>query len=153
MEELKEFKKELEEILEKVNAKLEEDNNKVYWTIDDGGDVIKDTNDSYLLDRFRKEIGNYFKTKKEAEEYLEDLKVKAEIKNIAKELNKGKEIDWDNEDQEKYSLNYNNIHRNINIVNFSNKQEGATYCLDKNFKEECIDRIGKERLKNYLKRN
>ena len=43
------------------------------------GDIQWCKNFNDQVDKFRRKIGNYFKTKEEAEEYLEDLKVKAEI--------------------------------------------------------------------------
>ena len=152
MEELKEFKKELEEILEKVNKKLEED--KKYWTVSGSGEITNLSDYSDDFDRFNKETGNYFKTKEEAEEYLEDLKIKTEIKNIAKELNGDKKIDWNDEDQTKYYLTYSHVFSSVaNSREYLHQQEGTTYCLHWNFMNICIERIGYERLENYLKRN
>lgn len=152
MNELEELKKELEEVLEKVNKKIKE-SEKEYWTVEHDGEIKCDRDFGYDVDIFNKEIGNYFKTKKEAEEYLEDLKVKTEIKNIAKELNADKKIDWDDADQSKYSLMYDyddsEVTRNHDRVL---KSEGTIYCLDSNFMNVCIERIGEERLENYLKR-
>lgn len=153
MNELEELKKELEEVLEKVNAKLEEDEEK-YWAIDDWGDIRDYTNDGDSIDKFNREIGNYFKTKKEAEECLEDLKVKTEIKNIAKELNEGKEIDWGDGYIAKFYLYYDYNDGMITMDKAHKWEiEGVTFCLNPNFKDECIERIGLERLENYLKRN
>ncbi len=152
MEELKEFKKELEEMLEKVNAKLEEDDKK-YWLFHNG-EVMQFTDDDHRLDIFNKEIGNYFKTKQEAEEYLEDLKVKVEIKKIAEELNGDEKIDWDDDAQQKYFLIYNYGYSEFEYHHeYTWKSEGTIYCLDKKFANECVKRIGLERLENYLKRN
>lgn len=159
MEELEEIKKDLEEALKKVNAKLEEDEGKdiygkEYWILNTAGDIQWCENFNDQVDKFRRKIGNYFKTKEEAEEYLEDLKVKAEIKKIAKELNGDREIDWDNEDQAKYSLFYNCVSKNAGYDwEYSKKTEGALYCLDGKFMSVCIARIGREKLEKYLKRN
>lgn len=155
MEELKEIKKELEEILERVNTKLDGDDKK-YWLIHNG-EIMQYTDDGHRLDIFNKEIGNFFKTEKEAEKYLEDLKVKTEIKNIAKELNKGKEINWRDCFQDKYFLIYSHVDSEVSNARYNNnypwKSEGTIHCLDSDFADECIKRIGKERLENYLKRN
>ena len=154
MEELKEFKKELEEILEKVNAKLEESDK--YWTVGCKGEIINVPDIGCDIDIFTKSTGNCFKTEKEAEDYLEDLKVKTEIKKIAEELNKGKEIDWNDYDVDKYYLYYDygyNIQCIDTELSRAWKREGVTYCLERNFMDVCIERIGEERLKNYLKRN
>ena len=111
------------------------------------------TDDGTDIDIFKKETGNYFKTEEEGKEHLEDLKIKTEIKNIANELNGDKKIDWDDADQSKYSLMYDyddsEVTRNHDRVL---KLEGTIYCLDSNFMNVCIERIGEERLENYLKR-
>lgn len=155
MNELEKFKKELEEALENVNAKLEESDKKSYWAISCSGKVLcfsKNKDSNY---DFKKETGNYFKTEKEAEEYLEDLKVKTKIKDIAKELNGYKEIDWNDEDQTKYCLIYD--YYSLPSIKCKRewifKPEGTICCLDENFADECINRIGREKLEKYLRRN
>ena len=156
MNELEEFKKELEETLEKVNEKLEEDeeNEETYYTIDYDGKILRDTDCGIYVDILKKEIGNYFRTKKEASGHLEDLKIKAEIKKIAKELNGDKKIDWGDGTQPKYFLIYNYDYSELrDDYQYTLKSKDTIYCLNENFADECIKRIGKERLENYLKRN
>lgn len=53
----------------------------------------------------RKAIGNYFKTKEEAEKYLKYLKARV----IIKEDTKGFKPDWDDEDEPKYMGRYSCI--------------------------------------------
>lgn len=134
---------------------MEEDENK-YWTVQYDGNILSFTDYRTNFDISNKEIGNYFKTKKEAEEYLEDLKVKTKIKDIAKELNGYKEINWHDCSQDKYFLIYNYDDSEALNAKYNHecawKLEGTTHCLDKNFADECIKRIGIERLENYLKR-
>ena len=154
MEELEELKKELEEVLEKVNGKLEEYDEIHYWAICQPGAVLcfsKNTDPNY---DFKKRIGNYFKTEEEGKEYLEDLKIKTEIKSIANELNENKKIDWNDDTQTKYFLRYE--HNSLEVgygCNRTWKTGGTIYCLDSDFMNVCIKRIGQERLENYLKRN
>lgn len=154
MKELEELKKELEEALEKVNKKLEENEGKYYAIDYIDGNIYEIEDDNTATNQFQKSVGNYFKTEEEAEEYLEDLKVKAEIKKIAKELNNGKEIDWNNEHQDKIYLCYNyGLNFIQSYVERSRQAEGVIYCLNECFEEVVVERIGEKRLKNYLKRN
>ena len=154
MNELEELKKELEEVLEKVNKKIKE-SEKEYWTVEHDGEIKCDRDFGYDVDIFNKEIGNYFKTEKETEEYVEDLKVKTEIKKIAKELNGNEKINWDDTNQTKYFLIYD--YYSIPSIKcnkeWSFKPEGTICCLDENLAYECIKKIGVNRLENYLKRN
>ena len=68
------------------------------------------------------------------------------------ELNKGKEIDWNNKEQDKYFLCFDYFYNKIDYIqNRYNKMQGTIYCLDINFKDVAKDRIGEERLAKYLK--
>ena len=60
----------------------------------------------------RQAIGNYFKTKEEAEEYLEYLKAKEVIRQDAK----GFKPDWLDRDQVKYSGNWNLLTSTVGYV-------------------------------------
>ena len=152
MEALEKVKKELEEALEKAKKELEEDK-KNYWAISYLGEVLCSSKNKDPNYDFKKKTGNYFKTEKEAKEYLEDLKVKAEIKKIAKELNGDKKIDWDDDTQPKHCLIYNYDDSEVGgNQQYTLKIEDTIYCLDEHFADVCIERIGEERLKNYLKK-
>lgn len=152
MEELEELKKELEESLEKVNKKLEEHDEKHYWAISYLGEVLCFSKNTDPNCYFKKEIGNYFKTEEEGKEHLEDLKIKTEIKKIAKELNRDKKIDWYDGTQPKYFLIYDYDYSEVRYdYRYVLKSEGTIYCLDENFTDECIKRIGEKHLEKYLK--
>lgn len=74
------------------------------YHINDHGDSISCIRVGSLpsSERYLKEIGNYFETQEEAEEYLEYLKAKAVIKQDAK----GFKPNWNDTKQIKYSCSY-----------------------------------------------
>lgn len=167
-QELKNLEKIVNELKEKLNnlkesniEKTEEENNykrvrvkegEKYWSLGDFGDSTsyKDLNDK--IDNFNYRIGNYFKTKEQAENYKEKLLIEQELRDVAMELNKGEKIDWDDVNQEKISLGYNFPVNSIQCsYEYLFKCQDKIYCLDKNFKDVAIERIGEERLAKYLK--
>lgn len=93
---------------------------------------------------------NYFQTREQAEQEAEKILVRRMLEDIARRLNKGKQITWSTVDA-KYFL-YINCDGKINI-NFNSciAIQGVVYCLDKNFLDIAIREIGEERLKNYLR--
>lgn len=97
------------------------------------------------------DIYNCFRTKEEAEVEAEKILVRRMLEDIAKKLNKGEKIDWDNNVQSKYYIEL--CCNNIIMTNFffAHKTQGTVYCLDKNFKDVAIQEIGEERLKKYLR--
>lgn len=148
---LKEVKSQLKELREKENSFKREIYYKYYYLNDCGETEIK-TDEDYPVDNFRYSIGNYFETKEQAENYKEKLLIEQELRDIAMELNKGEEIDWKNGCQAKYYLKYNPLSNNIGcMVYMMLKIQGAISCLDENFKDIAIEKIGEERLKKYLK--
>lgn len=95
-------------------------------------------------------IYNCFKTREEAEAEAEKILVRRQLENIARRLNRGREIDWNTEEQSKYYICTDNEGIEYN-VNFTEKAQGVVYCLDENFKDIAIQEIGEERLKKYLR--
>lgn len=165
MNNLEELKQELKKLENKINKlesrEKEEVTNKYkreryrgdrYLSLDYFGDFTSyiDLNDK--IDNFNYNIGNYFKTKKQVGNYKEKLLIEQKLKDIAMELNKGEKIDWDNDSQYKYYLYYNFSNNEISYRAYMLiKLQGIIYCLDENFKDVVIERIGEERLTRYLK--
>ena len=160
-EKIKEIEKQLEELKVQLTEEDKEDKykrkrfdyDKYYWFVDTFGEVC-DTPECYASeDNFLFEIGNYFETEEQAENYKQKLLIEQELKDIAMELNKGEEIDWDNDIQKKYFLEYDFLNITIVCYKYSTfiKRQGTIYCLNENFKNVAIEKIGKERLTRYLK--
>lgn len=103
--------------------------------------------DQYLYSQ-----GNCFKTEQEAKEQSENLKTKAELRALAEELNGDVAVDWNNRIQDKYYLY---ISRTINELSSSyvevHQNQGTIYCLDPDFLDKAIERIGEERLIKMIK--
>lgn len=142
---------EVKNVEEDITCKRPRYNN--YWFIDTIGiGYYEDKSDE--VDNSCYSIGNYFETKEQAENYKEKLIIEQELRDIARELNKGEEIDWNNKEQDKYFLYFDYL-CNKNKIDYTqncySKIQGAIYCLDENFKDIAVERIGEERLTQYLK--
>lgn len=164
MDNLEEIKKQISELQSKVD-KLENESkeekkgkrwrakiNDTYFYINDVGyaDVSHENNDSF--DKYRFKTRNYFKSEEEAEEYQEIMNTYYDLMDLAEELNNGKKINWNDEAQCKYVIYYsfkcNTLDEGIAYVC---KEFGQIYCLDGDFVEKAIKKIGEDRLKKLFK--
>ena len=149
----KEHLKNLEKMLEECKyERWKPSQNETYYCISDKCAiwVCKHYNMRFIDSHFK--AYNCFKTKEEAEEEVEKILVRRILENIARRLNKNKEIDWRNSSQAKYYIFYSFTTNDIeSFTAWRYKAEGVVYCLDKNFKDIAIQEIGKERLSKYLK--
>ena len=80
----------------------------------------------------------------------EKILIRRQLEEIARRLNKGQKIDWNNDSQAKYRIELYCDEIKTNYY-FTYKTQGAVYCLDKNFLNTAIKEIGEERLINYLR--
>ena len=152
--ELIRFKKLIEELKESQEEEQEHKRwraikNEDYYFILANGSVDTNNEDCSLYDNKLYDIGNYFKTKEEAEKNVEKIKIYTKLKDIALRLNKGKDVDWSNTSQTKFCLYY----RDCKIqqdAKWAFHFLGEIYCLDRNFKDEAIKEIGEENLKKLF---
>ena len=71
--------------------------------------------------------------------------------DLADELNNGEKIDWNDGSQCKYSIYYSyEIDTLQRHCSFRCKDLGQIYCLDGNFKDKAIEKIGEDRLKKLF---
>ena len=99
-------------------------------------------------------IYNCFKTEKEANQEAENLLIRRHLQDIARRLNRGRKIDWNNQEQDKYFIRFSYWEDRIRLETcWKNKVQGVIYCLDKKFLDVATQEIGKERLEKYLKGN
>ena len=134
-----------------------EENERFYYVTSDN-DIgtryfDKDTGyDSACLETF-----NCFKTMADAEHEAEKILVRRKLEDIARKLNRGKEIDWS-----RCTINVKKYHLYCNHYSYTDNEItlgdtnccqllGVVYCLDKAFKDVAIQEIGKERLLRYLR--
>ena len=99
------------------------------------------------------EMGNCFKTKKEAEKVSEKIKIYTELKRLAEEINT-EPVDWKNHRQDKYLMEINGLNRELeqSCLNYT-QNLGAIYCTNKDFLKIAKERIGEDRLLKLFKEN
>lgn len=119
-----------------------------YFYINDCGAIINSKWYDDVIDTYRYEIGNCFKTKEETEFALEKLKVEAELRRFAEENNEC-EIDWTDRKQNKWLICYNYDLKNIDTGYDDTLRTHYIYFSSKEIAKQAIDYIGEERLKKY----
>lgn len=123
-----------------------------YFFIEGNGDVVNCLFDSTKTYEIRRcDFYNCFETLEEAEAEAEKILVRRMLEDIARTLNKGEEIDWDNTAQSKYYLGIKGPYKVITgDTEYEYKRQGVVYCLDMSFRTEAIQKIGEKRLEKYL---
>ena len=87
-----------------------------------------------------------------AEKEAEKILIRRQLADIARRLNKGEKIDWNNRQQGKYALCLSSNRDAIEWYSeIYRKVQGTVYCLDSDFYDVAIQEIGEERLKKYLR--
>ena len=149
----KEHLSNLEKMLEKYEYERWKPNScDPYYYIDAFGNVLSQIKSEHYSDNAFWENYNCFQTREQAEQEAEKILVRRQLEDIARRLNKGRKIDWSNEDQTKSFIfldcKTQLIERDGNL---RNKIQGVVYCLDNNFRKIAIQEIGEERLIKYLR--
>lgn len=164
IEKLKEKQEELRKEIEKLDIQINElteqrerskrwrgNQNEKYWYITPSNIVNYAMEMGDDQDNRSYEIGNYFRTKKEAEKAVEKMKIYTQLKDLALRLNHGREFDWENSEQEKYYIYYR--HKTTKLDYSSSwccQNMGQIYCLDSNFFDIAKREIGEENLKKII---
>lgn len=121
-----------------------------FYTIHGDGSIDELTwfNNADIIKRY--ELGNCFKTEKEAEFALERQKVITELKRYALEQNE-KEIDWYDHCVLKYYIQYDYVNNKLNIVStrYSKSNISSMYFTSDKIAQAAIEAIGEERIKKY----
>lgn len=153
--------KEIEvEITEEELKKLEEkkpsrkrwraEKNQEYWYIRSDGDVDDDIELHYEMDNWKYSIGNYFKTKEEAEFHKKELIYTQMLKDYIYEHD-DVELNWHNSNQNKYFMFYSYYEERIDYyLDLVNKYQGIVYASNKQVLEDAIKFIGEENVKKYI---
>lgn len=107
------------------------------------------------LDKDRYNTYNCFQTREQAEVEAEKILVRRMLEDIARRLNKGKEIDWFDDAQYKFCITEHFTKYSPQSLELQGmqaiKNEGTVYCLSEDFLDVAIQEIGEERLKKYLR--
>lgn len=165
MNNLKQLLQELEETknkcaeLEKKIEELEKQKSEVRWRAKGGGkyyyccgheEICADRDGRYIIDTGRYNLGNYFKTEEEAEKAIEKIKIYTQLKDLAMRLNKGREIDWTNANQEKYYIGCNFKNELAYGYIYKTRPIGGIYCLNSLFLDVAKQEIGEENLRKLF---
>ena len=127
--------------------------NEEYWVVNNLGTAYNEIWTGCNTDQKRYNFYNCFKTREQAVQEAEKIFIRRKLEDIAKRLNRGKEIDCGSRET-KYFLNIdndNNVGYGAFDLNYRYKIQGIIYCLDINFKDVAIQEIGQERLIKYLR--
>ena len=156
---LKEIKKtkehlsNMEKMLEKCSERWNPKPSEEYYWVDNGNDVRRvNFNIMNAYDSDRITTYNCFGTKEEAEAEAEKILIRRQLEDIARRLNKGNKIDWNNGKQFKYYICIDSCDNEIlwdREVQYIS--QGVVYCLDIDFYNVAIQEIGEERLIKYLR--
>ena len=137
---------------ESMSKRWRADKNKYYWYISSYGEVSYSKENNDEIDNARYKIGNYYETREEVEKVAEKIKIYAQLKDLALRLNRGKKIDWKNNNQVKWHICYENgTALGLDDMYTCTLQDlGQIYCLDKNFLEIAKQEIGGENLRKLF---
>lgn len=155
LEELKrkyeELGKEIQRLEKRETTRWRADEDDVYYYVAQNGVVTYLTDADKLADRFRYKIRNYFKSDKEAKNYLENINTYYDLMDLADKLNGSEEIDWKNHKQRKYYIYYHVLDDMLySTYTIHVKNINQIYCLDPDFQVKALEIIGKDKLKNLF---
>lgn len=146
----KEYLANMEKMLKECDERWKPEKGKIFYYLNSYNIAISETWDADYSDAAHYNIYNCFPTREQAEAEAENMLIRRQLEDIARRLNKGQKIDWNNDNQYKWYISHNPLGVTTYSVH-SNKVQGTVYCLDELFKDVAIQEIGEERLKKYLR--
>ena len=159
MNDLEELKRKYEELGKEIERLEKEKSckrwraefNNDYYYIDEDGNINSIYENNDISDIFKYKTRNYFKTEEEAEKYRKNLKTYYDLMDLAEKLNNGEKINWNDINQIKYVISFDSQIGILQQGEYHNYKEiGQIYCLNENFLEIALDKIGEEKLENLL---
>ena len=126
--------------------KIKED----YYFISGTGHISCNPYDDDGIDKRFLSLGNCFQTEKQAEFMAEKLRVIHELEKFAYENNE-EEIDWNNENQEKYAIVFNHLTKDftISLWRVSHNNPLNIYFSSEEIAKKAIETIGEDSIKKY----
>lgn len=121
-----------------------------YWYVSNDGEIagVSEVNDIY--DDYVYSIGNYFKTKEEAEFHKNELIYTQMLKDYIYEHDDVK-LDWNDAKQDKYYLLYDFCNEEIDCrLSWNYKFPGAICASNEQVLKDAVGFIGEENVKNYI---
>ena len=147
----KEHLAKMEKMLGEYSERSKPNSCVAYYYVDAFGNVLSQIETGHYSDNAFWESYNCFPTRKQAEAEAEKILVRRHLEDIARRLNKGQEINWNDNNQLKYNIGFDFPLEIISIGALYRKLQGSVYCLSDKFKDVAIQEIGEERLKKYLR--
>lgn len=155
--EIDKLRKELNEKLDKLEAKVEGEQkgiwkpkvNDEYWYIDDYGFVNKSQWTIHPVDIKYYEFNNIYSAKETAEKQANYLRYTNLLRKYVEEHSEP--LDWVNESQDKYYLVYNHI--DDEFVIFTHQYlhgQGTIYASSEQVLKDAIEFVGEENIKKYI---
>lgn len=123
--------------------------NELYWFISSAVTVSSSREENDPVDETRYRIGNYYKTREEAKEAIEKMKIYMQLKDLALRLNEGEKIDWANSNQYKYNIYYEPGGLATTDA-YCYQELGQIYCVNRYFLEVAEQEIGEKNLKKLF---
>ena len=148
--ELSKLGQEIEEIAKKESDLYPELNETYFW-LTASGMILKNEWKNTNHDRYLADSGNCYPNLSIAKYIKNNFKIKAQLKKLAKELNKGQPIDWDNKNQDKYCIYFDNNNLTLKLDCWTVvKYGGIIYCLSPKFLDKALEQIGEKALIQYI---
>lgn len=137
-----EVTEEMEKCIKKKKGKWMPELGEKYWGATDGGYTYGMPWDNDSGDRHRRDFTRIFKTKKEAERYLE-------IMRACKEASF--EPDWEDADQNKYAFYYDCYDKQLRITWHNSCNHGEQFLFEtREIAEKLIDKFGEKDIAKYV---
>ena len=124
--------------------------NEIFYSIAEDGNIVGSIENDTAYDEKCYRLGNYFKTKEEAEFVRKKQLVLQELKDYAFEHNE-EPVDWDNCYQLKHCLKYDWDKKKVYCGWDTNVQDmNQVYFASEKIAKNAIKDIGEDRIKKYL---
>lgn len=138
------------EVVEEKKKWWEPKKDEKYYIICGDGSIDYNNYDGDDADKRLMAIGSCFQTEEQAEFMVEKLKVIHELEKFAFENNE-EEIDWNNEDQEKYIIGFNHLTKDFRTTlwRISRSNPFNIYFTSEELAKKAIATIGEDRIKKY----
>lgn len=122
-----------------------------YWFLGETGIIFSNIWKEDIVDDYRHYTDNCFLTEEAAELKKRVIETEIELKKYAEEYNKDA-INWKNGKQTKWYLQYDCFIDDIYVhVSLTMYMPNQIYFTSTQIAEDAVDKIGKERIKEYLK--
>lgn len=148
------------EIEEQLSKRFRAEFGQEYYVVGLKGDVCGVVEENTEFDQYNYEVGNYFRSKEEAEQKIKNRKIEMQLRDLAFKLNNGVLVDWANCNQTKYAIVYdytldcyssNKKELGLRLRSFNYFKNSAVYCLNSSFLDQAKVVIGEDTLIEYFK--